>query len=145
MVNVASHRAVTPDRRFFTKVNIANDLGTDVHISGGMNLRVNTTKRSDHVFGDSNIGRIADWRVEFALRTWVFGVCSWFLFSLRNLGVLCVSAIYRSRQIFTAETQRTPRLRRESNLPVDPKPPAPFALCCDLGFPLVGFAAGGHF
>jgi hypothetical protein len=52
VVNVTPDCAVTPNRSFFPKMNVADDLSTYVHICRGVDLRVNTTKRSDHVFAD---------------------------------------------------------------------------------------------
>ena len=52
VMNVAANRAVAPDRSFFAKVNVADNLSTGFHICGWVNLRVNPTKRSNHDFGE---------------------------------------------------------------------------------------------
>ena len=47
---VAANRAIAPDRSFFTKVNVTDNLSTGFNIRGWVNLRVNPTKRSNHDF-----------------------------------------------------------------------------------------------
>lgn len=63
VMNVAANRAVAPDRGFFAKVNVADDLGTGFDIRGWVNLRVNATKRSNHDFGE--------------IVTYTFELCVW--------------------------------------------------------------------
>src|SRR6185503_19656303 len=50
VVNVAAHGAVTPDRRLFPEVYVADNLSARVNVRSRMNLRVNPTKWSNHKF-----------------------------------------------------------------------------------------------
>jgi hypothetical protein len=50
VMNITANCAVTPDRSLFAKVHVADYLGTGFNICGGVNLRVNTAKWSDHDF-----------------------------------------------------------------------------------------------
>lgn len=47
-MDVAADSAIAPDRCLFTQMHVSDYLGTDVNISRRVNLRMNTTKRSDH-------------------------------------------------------------------------------------------------
>ena len=50
VMNVAANRAVTPDRSLFSNVYVADYLGAGFNIRGGVNLRVNAAKWSNHDF-----------------------------------------------------------------------------------------------
>jgi len=73
-MNVAANSTIAPDRGLFPELNVANHLGADIHICTRVNLWVNTTKRSNHVFGNSNIG------------SWVFGLWALGLVGFKTLG-----------------------------------------------------------
>jgi hypothetical protein len=48
VIHIAPNRAVTPDRSLRSKVHVAYYLGTGINIRGGVNLRVNAAKWSNH-------------------------------------------------------------------------------------------------
>lgn len=58
VIDIASHRAVAPNRGFLAEVNVAYYLGATVHKCGWVNLRVNTPKRSNHKFADISIAGV---------------------------------------------------------------------------------------
>jgi hypothetical protein len=54
VMNIAADGTVAPDRSLLAEMNVANDLRAHVHIGSWVDLRMNTTKWPDHVFGNSN-------------------------------------------------------------------------------------------
>lgn len=50
VVHVSAQDSVTPNRRFFTNVNVTDYLRAHIYIGAGLNLRMNTAERSDHIF-----------------------------------------------------------------------------------------------
>jgi hypothetical protein len=51
VVNITTHRAVTPNRGLFSEMHVTDYLSTGFYIRGRVNLRVNPTERSNHDFG----------------------------------------------------------------------------------------------
>ena len=54
-MDVSSNGTVTPDGTLLTKMHVTDYLGTWVHKSCGMDLWVETTKRSNHNLADSSM------------------------------------------------------------------------------------------
>jgi len=50
VVHVAAQDCVTPNGRLLTEVNVTNHLGAHINIRARGNLRMNTAKRSNHIF-----------------------------------------------------------------------------------------------